>query len=280
LVAGLAGVILALVCAVLPTLFWFSGGLSGEHAFALLLPIVTGIVLLGLGITYAPVNGIIWAVLVWLKSWRAIPWMLLSLGVALTIPFIPVLVLLWASDWKSCLYTILVLLSGIGFTALVGFLLRKFDKRLVLSGFTIFFLLAGTILAVNGLLLSLGDAVNTPAGFILMLVGGIALGLIGLGFGLVTAFVFLAHPREPAVDIEPATPGDPEATADPDTGLVDVPEGGLAARKRRANIQLTANLLGIGSCLLGLGFIGILALIIVVIAIIWWMFKDFSPVFL
>lgn len=271
LTAGIIGAILTLVCAAIPTLFWFSGGLSGEHAFATLFPIGIGIILLVLAVGYAPINGIIWVVLFEKKSWRAIPWMLLSLGGALLIPFIPVFVLFLVYDWRSCLNVALVFGILIGFIVLLSSLLHKYDKTLVLSTFTFSFLLVGIILAASGFVLSIGNAVNTPGTYILMVIGGIGLGIVGLGFGLAAFLVYVASPRERSSVASPDTISIPDVTAGSEINSTDAP-----AHELKPNPRTITNILGVSSCLVGIGFVGVLALIGTVIAFILWLFRDFS----
>jgi hypothetical protein len=273
LVAGFIGAIAAFICASVPTLFWFTGGLSGEHAFAILLPIVVGIVLLVLAVGYALVNGAIWAVQFGKKSWRAVPWMALSLGGAFLIPILPVLVLFWASDWRSCLNATLVLGALIGFVVLVNALLRKYDKSLVLSAFTFTFLLAGIILAASGFALSVGDTSNRS---ILMVVGGIGMGIVGLGFGVAAFIVYVVSSPGSTGAVPSGSYGDPEITTGSDLRLADVSESGVVSSERGPDSRTVASILGAGSCLLGIGFIGALAFIIAAIVFILWLFRDFS----
>jgi hypothetical protein len=249
--------------------------LSGEHAFAILLPIIIGIILLVLAIGYAPVNGLIWAVLFGKKSWRAIPWMLLSLGGALLIPFIPVFVLFLVYDWRSCLNVALVFGILVGFIVLLGSLLRKYDKALVLSAFTFFCLLVGIILAASGFALSIGNAVNTPGTYVLMVVGGIGLGILGLGFGVAAFLVYVASPRERASVAPPDTTSIPGVTAGSEINSTD-----SLTLERKPDPRTITNILGVSSCLLGIGFVSVLAFIGAAIAFILWLLRDFSMDFL
>jgi hypothetical protein len=272
--AGIIGTIAAFLCAFIPTLFWFSGGLSGEHAFALLFPIIIGIFLMVIAAGYALVNGIIWALIFGKKSWRGAFWMALSLGGAFLIPILPILILFLINDWQSCLKAMLVPVFLIGFVVLVGSLLRRYDKSLVLSAFTLFFLGTGSILAISGFILSVLDAVNTPSVYILMLIGGIGLGIIGLGFGGATFFVYVITPRKHP----DSTPLDPPAR--PDEDIIDDQTQKADLSHCKLDARTVASILGVCSCLLGIGFVGIVTLINAVIALIWWLFKDFSPVIL
>jgi hypothetical protein len=225
--------------------------------------------LLFLAAGYAVVNGIIWAVLFGRKSWRGIPWMAFSLGSAFLIPISPVLLLFLANDWQSCMKSIFIPGTLIGLAVLLNVLLREYDKSLVFSASAFFCLLTGTVLAINGLTLSILEGSNIPQGNILMLIGGIGLGIIGLGFGVLAFFAYVLNSQKSA-----------DPTPIDISNEFDIQEQGIVASVRKPSSRRAAAIFGVGSCLLGIGFLGSLALIIAAVVAILWLFKDFSPNFI